>query len=188
MASNAVKSLDEQDEIGNGKMNSTIDPNATPEVKPSSQAPEDKEMQVAAASVVNDAIFEVKADELVFVKDIEIYSLCGHHLVPFMGKIHIGYVPRGRIIGLSKLARIAEIFSRRLQVQEQLTQEVAQAIDDVLNPEGVAMVVECVHMCMAMRGMQKKGTMTITQSKTGVFREHCALNDQFHSLLTLTRR
>ncbi|PLB46581.1 GTP cyclohydrolase 1 [Aspergillus steynii IBT 23096] len=140
------------------------------------------------ADVINDAIFDVEHSELVLVKDIEISSLCEHHLVPFLGKIHIGYIPRGRVIGLSKLARIAEIYARRLQVQERLTQQVAKAVDEVLKPLGVAVVVECAHMCMAMRGVQKPGAMTVTQCKMGVFKDDARLDERFHVLLDMGRQ
>ncbi|CAG8085742.1 unnamed protein product [Penicillium salamii] len=138
--------------------------------------------------VINEAVFEVDHNELVLVKGIEVSSLCEHHLVPFVGKIHIGYIPRGRVIGLSKLARIAEIYARRLQVQERLTQQVAQAIDEVLKPEGVAVVAEFTHMCMAMRGVQKPGAVTVTHCKTGVFKDNWRLDDRFHSLLNMGSR
>ncbi|KAE8153437.1 GTP cyclohydrolase 1 [Aspergillus avenaceus] len=147
-----------------------------------------KGYEVKLADVVNEAIFEVDHNELVLVKGIEISSLCEHHLVPFMGNIHIGYIPNGRVIGLSKLARIAEIYARRLQVQERLTQQVARAIEEVLEPEGVAVVVECTHMCMAMRGVQKPGAVTVTQCKTGVFQTDHRLDERFHTLLSMGGR
>ncbi|KAE8414984.1 hypothetical protein BDV36DRAFT_298503 [Aspergillus pseudocaelatus] len=147
-----------------------------------------KGYETKLTDVVNEAIFEVDHNELVLVKGIEISSLCEHHLVPFTGNIHIGYIPNGRVIGLSKLARIAEIYARRLQVQERLTQQVAHAIEEALNPEGVAVVVECTHMCMTMRGVQKSGAVTVTQCKTGVFKTDNQLEERFHSLLRMGSR
>ncbi|KAL7625174.1 hypothetical protein AAE478_004389 [Parahypoxylon ruwenzoriense] len=138
--------------------------------------------------VVNDAIFSVDTHELVIVRDIDIFSMCEHHLVPFTGKIHIGYIPNGRVLGLSKLARIAEIYARRLQVQERLTREVAATIDEVLRPLGVAVVLECTHMCMVMRGVQKTGTVTFTQSMTGVLKDDLKEQQQFYTLLRLGQR
>ncbi|KAI9926167.1 hypothetical protein ASPWEDRAFT_43543 [Aspergillus wentii DTO 134E9] len=138
--------------------------------------------------VANDAVFEVDHHDLVLVKDIDIFSMCEHHMVPFMGKIHIGYIPNGRVLGLSKLARIAEVFARRLQVQERLTQQVADAIEQVLQPKGVAVVVECTHMCMVMRGVQKTGAMTITYSMTGVLQDDHKAREQFYTLLRLGQR
>ncbi|ODM18161.1 GTP cyclohydrolase 1 [Aspergillus cristatus] len=131
--------------------------------------------------VVNDAIFEVDHQNLVLVKNIEIFSMCEHHMVPFMGKIHIGYIPNNRVLGLSKLARITEIFARRLQVQERLTQQVANAINQVLQPKGVAVVVECVHMCMVMRGIQ----MTTTCSRIGLLQDDQETREEFYTLLNV---
>ena len=129
--------------------------------------------------VVGSALFEEEHENMVMVRDIELYSLCEHHMLPFFGKAHVAYIPNGRIVGLSKLPRIVEMFARRLQVQERLTDQVASAIDDVLAPRGVGVVIEAYHMCMMMRGVEKQNSRTITSALRGVFREDAKTRDEF---------
>jgi GTP cyclohydrolase I len=135
------------------------------------------------AEVVGDAVFEEAHESMVMVRDIELYSMCEHHMLPFFGKAHIAYIPQGRIVGLSKLPRIVEVFSRRLQVQERLTEQIAQAIQDVLQPEGVGVVIECEHLCMMMRGVEKQNSRTITSALKGSFRDDPATRDEFLRLV-----
>ena len=126
--------------------------------------------ELEPADVIGDAIFAEDHQNMVLVRDIEMYSLCEHHMLPFFGKVHIAYIPNGRIVGLSKLPRLVEVFARRLQVQERLTEQLADAVDDVLQPRGVGVVVEAVHLCMMMRGVEKQNSKTITSAVRGEFR------------------
>jgi len=133
--------------------------------------------------VVNGAVFAEDYSEMVLVKDIEVYSLCEHHMLPFYGKAHVAYVPDGRVVGLSKLPRIVEVFARRLQVQERLTTEIAGAIDEVLRPLGVAVVVEASHLCLMMRGIQKQNSSTVTSCMRGCFMTDERTRSEFMELL-----
>jgi GTP cyclohydrolase I len=137
--------------------------------------------------IVNNAIFHEEHNEMVIVKDIEVFSMCEHHMLPFTGRMHIGYVPRHAVIGLSKLARIAEMFSRRLQIQERLSQEVADALMEVLNPQGVAVAMESSHLCMSMRGVGKSAATTVTSCVTGCFETDEKTRGEFMSLVGLSR-
>ncbi|ROV91129.1 hypothetical protein VSDG_07821 [Cytospora chrysosperma] len=147
-----------------------------------------KGYQQNVRDIVNGAIFEEGHNEMVIVKDIEVFSMCEHHLVPFTGKMHIGYIPNQSVIGISKLPRIAEMFARRLQIQERLTKEVANAIMEVLKPQGVAVVMESSHLCMVMRGVEKTSTSTITSCVLGCFERKEKTRNEFLNLISVNRR
>ena len=132
-----------------------------------------------AEQVIGDGIFEEAHDNMIMVRDVELYSMCEHHMLPFFGKAHIAYIPNGRIVGLSKIPRIVDVFARRLQVQERLTEQIAQALCSVLNPRGVGVVIEAYHLCMMMRGVQKQNSKTITSALTGAFRDDPKTRDEF---------
>ena len=134
-------------------------------------------------AIINEALFNIKYDEMVVVKDIEFYSLCEHHLLPFFGKCHIAYLPAGRIVGLSKLARVVDVFARRLQVQERLTSQIARALEDALQPLGVAVVIEARHLCMMMRGVEKQNSLAVTSCMLGEFKENSKTRNEFMELL-----
>jgi GTP cyclohydrolase IA len=135
--------------------------------------------EMNVAEIVGEAVFDEAHQSMVMVRDIELYSLCEHHMLPFFGKAHIAYIPDGRIVGLSKLPRIVEMFARRLQVQERLTEQVAIAIQDVLKPLGVGVVIEAYHLCMMMRGVEKQNSKTITSALRGTFRDDAKTRDEF---------
>jgi GTP cyclohydrolase IA len=134
-------------------------------------------------TIVGKGVFEEQHENMVMVRDIELYSLCEHHLLPFFGRAHVAYIPNGKIVGLSKLPRIVDMFARRLQVQERLTEEIASAIDEVLGPHGVGVVIEAAHLCMMMRGVEKQSSKTITSALRGTFRSDPRTRDEFLSLV-----
>ena len=144
-------------------------------------------MNQAMADVLNGAIFTQEYDQMVLVKDIEFYSLCEHHLLPFQGKAHIAYLPNGRVVGLSKLPRLLEIYARRLQLQERLTQQVAGAIQEALRPRGVAVMLEAAHFCMMMRGVEKQNSKTVTVALLGEFRDSQLLRSEFFGAVGASR-
>jgi len=138
--------------------------------------------------IIKDAVFTDKYDEMVIVKDISLFSLCEHHLLPFHGYAHVAYLPKGRIVGISKIARMVEIFARRLQVQERLTQQVAETLNEVLVPRGVAVVIEAQHLCMQMRGVQKQEASIVTSAMLGAFRNSQPTREEFINLIGLKKR
>jgi GTP cyclohydrolase I len=140
--------------------------------------------QLQPADVVNDALFTVDYDEMVIVKDIEMFSMCEHHMLPFFGKVHVAYIPNGKVIGLSKLPRLVEVFARRLQVQERMTTQIAEAIQEIIQPQGVGVVVEARHLCMMMRGVEKQHSSAVTSAMLGTFRQPSTRNE----FLSLVRK
>jgi GTP cyclohydrolase IA len=134
-------------------------------------------------AVLNDALFETKSDEMVIVKDIDFYSLCEHHMLPFFGKCHIAYLPRKKVIGLSKLPRLVEVYARRLQIQERMTVEIAQTVKKLINAQGVGVVIEAQHLCMMMRGVQKQNSYAITSAMLGAFRNDSRTRSEFLTLI-----
>ena len=135
-------------------------------------------------ALLKGALFTVTYDEMVIVKDVEMFSLCEHHLLPFFGKVHVAYIPKGRVIGLSKIPRLIELFSRRLQIQERLTTQIAETIQRVIEPQGVGVVIEARHLCMMMRGVEKQHSGTVTSAMLGAFRERKETRDEFLSLVS----
>jgi GTP cyclohydrolase IA len=141
--------------------------------------------EMNVTDVLHEALFDVDYDEMVIVKDIEFFSMCEHHLLPFFGKAHIAYVPNGKVIGLSKIPRLVDVFARRLQVQERLTRQIGEAITDAINPQGVAVILEAQHLCMMMRGVEKQHSSTVTSAMLGVFKTQLQTRNEF---LALVRR
>ena len=137
--------------------------------------------------IINEAIFDESAKDMIIVKDIEFYSLCEHHLIPFYGKAHVGYIPDGKIIGLSKIPRVIDFYARRLQVQERLTNQIATCIQDLLNPKGVAVIMEGRHFCMLMRGVQKQNSIASTSSMLGAFRDQSTTRNEFLKLVEVNK-
>lgn len=138
-------------------------------------------------ALLREAVFTVDANHMILVRDIEFYSLCEHHLLPFFGVCHIGYIPRGKVVGISKLARLTDVFARRLQIQERLTNQIARTIMDVLRPEGVGVIIEASHLCMMMRGVEKQNSRTVTSAMLGSFHASAATRNEFLHLAGAAR-
>ena len=138
-----------------------------------------------ADDLLNKALFDVAYDEMVIVRDIELFSLCEHHLLPFFGKCHVGYIPNGRVIGLSKIPRLVDMYARRLQVQERLTTQIADTINEKIHPRGVAVVIEAQHLCMIMRGVEKQNSVAVTSSMTGAFKDNQNTRNEFLNLVRI---
>ena len=139
-------------------------------------------------SILNGALFEVSYDEMVLIKDVDFYSLCEHHLLPFIGRVHVAYIPNGRVVGLSKIPRLVRMFARRLQVQERLTVQIAETLEHVLEPKGVAVVVEAIHLCMMMRGVEQQNAFAITSSMHGGFKSDPKTRSELMELLRHTKQ
>jgi GTP cyclohydrolase I len=155
----------------------------TPERMEKSMAFLTRGYQMDVNQVLHDALFDVDYDEMVIVKDIEFFSMCEHHLLPFFGKAHVAYVPNGKVIGLSKIPRVVDVFARRLQVQERLTTQIAEAISGAIAPQGVAVILEAQHLCMMMRGVEKQHSATVTSAMLGVFKTQLQTRNEFLSLV-----
>jgi len=137
----------------------------------------------SATEILHGALFDVDYEEMVIVRDIEFYSLCEHHVLPFFGKAHVAYIPQKKVIGLSKMARLVDVYARRLQVQERMTRQIADAVVEAIHPQGVAVILEAQHLCMMMRGVEKQGSMTTTSTMLGCFRENAQTRNEFLSLI-----
>jgi GTP cyclohydrolase IA len=135
-------------------------------------------------AVINDALFESKSSEMVVVRDIEFYSMCEHHMLPFFGRVHVAYIPNGKVVGLSKIPRVVDIFARRLQIQEQLTEQVADALMNAINPKGIGVVISARHMCMEMRGVEKMHSSTTTSALRGLFLKDAKTREEFYSIIS----
>lgn len=134
-------------------------------------------------AVINDALFESKSSEMVVVRDIEFYSMCEHHMLPFFGRVHVAYIPNGKVVGLSKIPRVVDIFARRLQIQEQLTEQIADALMNAINPKGIGVVASARHMCMEMRGVEKMHSSTTTSALRGLFLKDAKTREEFYSII-----
>jgi GTP cyclohydrolase I len=143
--------------------------------------------RMSADDLLNHALFDVAYDEMVIVRDIEMFSLCEHHLLPFFGKCHVGYIPNGRVIGLSKIPRLVDMYARRLQVQERLTTQIAETINEKVHPRGVAVVIEAQHLCMIMRGVEKQHSIAVTSSMIGAFKDHQNTRNEFLNLVQIQK-